>query len=194
VPPLKTSLAPLLLWAGHAPLLQAVAVITGTFVLEDATTVGTAMAVQDGRLALPTGLLALYAGIVLGDLGLYGLGRLASMMPWARRLIPPPRAKRGRTWLERHVFRTVFVARFMPGVRLPTYTACGFLHASLARFALAAGGATLIWTSLLFGISLRVGKLLMDHLGAWRWAGAIGFVLAVVLAGRLGARAVAERE
>jgi membrane protein DedA with SNARE-associated domain len=192
--PLKTSLSPLLLWAGHAPLLQAVAVIAGTFVLEDATTVGTAMAVQDGRLALPTGLLALYAGIVLGDLGLYGLGRLASMVPWAQRLIPPPRAKQGRTWLEQHVFRTVFVARFMPGVRLPTYTACGFLHASLARFALAAGGATLIWTSLLFGVSLRVGKLLMDHLGAWRWAGAIGFVLAVVLAGRLGARAVAERE
>jgi membrane protein DedA with SNARE-associated domain len=191
---LKPFPAALLLWAGHAPLLQALAVIFGTFVLEDATTVGTAMAVQDGRLAIATALVALYAGIVLGDLGLYGLGRLAASMPWALRLIPEPRAAQGRKWLEQHVFRTVFVARFLPGVRLPTYTACGFLRASLSRFALAAVGATLIWTSLLFGVSLRVGAVLMNHLGAWRWVGAAGFCLAVVVAGRYSARVVAGRE
>jgi membrane protein DedA with SNARE-associated domain len=191
---LKTSLAAMLLWAGHAPLLQAVAVILGTFILEDATTVGTAVAVQDGRIAVATGLLALYAGIVLGDLGLYGLGRLAGQAGWARRLIPVPRAQYARDWLEKHVFRTVFIARFTPGARLPAYTACGFLRASLARFALAACGATLIWTTLLFGLSLRIGALLMHHMGAWRWAGAIGFILAVVLAGRLSARLVTARE
>jgi membrane protein DedA with SNARE-associated domain len=172
---LKTSLASMLLWAGHAPLLQATAVVLGTFILEDATTVGTAMAVQDGRIAMAT-------------------GRLASQVAWARRLIPAPRAQHARTWLEQHVFRTVFAARFMPGVRLPTYTACGFLHASLARFALAAGGATLIWTTLLFGLSLRIGALLMHYMGAWRWAGAIGFMLAVVVAGRLTAHLANARE
>jgi hypothetical protein len=53
---------------------------------------------------------------------------------------------------------------------------------------LAAVGATLIWTSMLFTISLRVGKLLMEHLGAWRWAGAAGFVIFVILAGRIAMR------
>ena len=191
---LKTSLAAMLLWAGHAPMLQAAAVILGTFLLEDATTVGTAMAVQQGRIAMSTGLLALYAGIVLGDLGLYGLGRLASQVGWARRLIPAPRARHARTWIEQHVFRTVFIARFTPGARLPTYTACGFLQASLTRFALAACGATLIWTTLLFGLSLRIGALLMHYMGAWRWAGVIGFILAVVLAGRLTAHLANARE
>ncbi len=166
-------------------LWQGAAVIGATFVLEDAATVGAAMAVQDGRLALPVALIALYLGIVLGDLGLYGLRRLAAAVPWAQRLIPQPRQDRGREWLEHHVFKTVFVARFMPGVRLPTYTACGFLRASLLRFALAAILATLIWTTLLFGISLGVGAVIMAHLSAWRWAGAAGFVLAIVLAGRL---------
>ncbi len=190
----KTSFSSLLLWAGHTPLLQAAAVILGTFVLEDATTVGTAVAVQDKRLALATGLLALYAGIVLGDLGLYGLGRLARSVPWARRLVPAPKAEAGRAWVESHVFRTVFVARFTPGVRLPVYTACGYLGASLSRFALAAVGATLIWTSLLFEVSLRVGAVLLAHLGAWRWAGAVGFVVVVMLAGRIGTRMVHARE
>jgi membrane protein DedA with SNARE-associated domain len=174
-------------------MLQPLAIILATFVLEDAATVGTAMAVQDGHVMLLTGLLALYAGIVLGDLGLYGLGRLASQVAWVRRWIPPQPAAQGHAWLERHVFKTVFVARFLPGVRLPTYTACGYLGASLSRFAAAAVGATLIWTTLLFGVSLRVGQVLMNHLGVWRWAGAAGFALAVVVAGRLAARASAAR-
>lgn len=166
-------------------LLQGLAVIGGTFVLEDAATVGAAMAVQDQKLGLWLAILALYVGIVLGDLGLYGLGWLAARVKWARRLIPVQHRRQGRSWLEQHVFKTVFAARFMPGVRLPTYTACGFLRASLLRFSLAAVGATLIWTSLLFGVSLRVGHVIMANLGTWRWAGAAGFVLAVILAGRL---------
>ncbi len=59
---------------------------------------------------------------------------------------------------------------------------------SLGRFALAAIGATLIWTTLLFGVSLHLGRYMADHLGVWRWAGMAGFALTVVLAGRLAAR------
>jgi hypothetical protein len=39
----------------------------------------------------------------------------------------------------------------------------------------------------LFLLSLRVGKLLMEHLGQWRWAGFAAFLIAIVLAGRLAA-------
>jgi membrane protein DedA with SNARE-associated domain len=163
--------------------------VAGTFILEDGATVASAMAVQDGRVALPVALVSLYIGIVLGDMGLYGLGRLASIVPWARRMIPEQRHFAGREWLNKHVFKVVFVARFLPGVRLPTYTTCGFLHASFVRFALAATGATLIWTSLLFAVSVRVGAVLMAHLGAWRWVGVAVFILAIVVAGRLAARA-----
>ena len=89
---------------------------------------------------------------------------------------------------DTHVMKIVFISRFLPGARLPTYTACGYLRADFARFALASVGATLIWTSLLFGVSLHVGKLIMEHLGAWRWVGVAGFVLTVLLAGRVAAR------
>ncbi len=170
-------------------MLQGLAIVAGTFILEDGATVASAMAVQDGHVAAPVALMALYVGIVLGDMGLYGLGRLASALPWARRLIPAPRQFAGREWLNKHVFKVVFVARFLPGVRLPTYTTCGFLHASFARFVLAATGATLIWTSLLFGVSVRVGAVLMAHLGAWRWVGVGAFIVAIVAAGRIAARA-----
>jgi membrane protein DedA with SNARE-associated domain len=182
------SAANLLAIAGKSPWLQGLALILGTFVLEDAAKVAGAMGVQAGKIALPVAISALYVGIVLGDFGLYGLGRLASAFAWARRLVPPQRQDLSRRWLEKHVFKVVFVSRFLPGARLPTYTACGFLHANFRKFALAAVGATLIWTSMLFTISLRVGKLLMEHLGAWRWAGAAGFVIFVILAGRIAMR------
>jgi membrane protein DedA with SNARE-associated domain len=182
------SVAALLALAGANPLLQGIAIVLATFVLEDAATVLAAMRVEDGHIALPVALSALYAGIVLGDLGLYGLGWLAARLPWVARLVPRPRLEAGREWLRGRVFKVVFVSRFIPGARLPTYTTCGFLGAGWRRFAIAAVAATLIWTSLLFGLSLRVGELMMQHLGHWRWAGGVAFAIVVVLLGRTAAR------
>lgn len=169
-------------------LVQCVGILLGTFVLEDAATVLGAMDVQVGRVPLAMALAALYLGIVLGDLGLYGLGALATRVPWARRWVGQNRMWTGHEWLEQRVFKVVFISRFLPGARLPTYTACGFLGADLRQFLLAAVVATLIWTSMLFGVSLHVGRYLVDHLGAWRWAGMIGFALTIILVGRMAAR------
>lgn len=170
--------------AGHGPALQALAVIAGTFVLEDATTVIAAAQAQAGAISTPVALGALYVGIVLGDIGLYGLGALSARLRWARRWLPPERMRRGRDWLGGHVVRVVLASRFLPGTRLPVYTACGFLGADFKRFVLAAVVATLAWTSVLFAVSLAVGGVLLDHLGAWRWAGTVGLAAAVIVAGR----------
>ncbi len=182
---ISLSVAGLLKAAGAHPSLQAAAIIIGTFILEDAATVLAATQVEAGLVRPVLALVALYLGIVIGDLGLYGAGRLAARSPMINRLVSAERHARGRRWLADRVFRVVLVSRFIPGARLPTYTACGFLQVSFPRFTLAAIVATSIWTSLLFLLSLRIGRLLMNHFGAWRWAGAIGFALAVVLFGRI---------
>ena len=180
------SVASLLRMAGQHKLLQAVSIVFGTFILEDAATVLAAMQAETGGIPIWLALVSLYVGIVLGDLGLYGLGRLCALLPWVLRMVGPERVRSGQDWLHgrrRRVFKVVFVSRFLPGMRLPTYTGCGFLEADFHQFVLAAIVATLIWTSLLFGVSLRVGKILMEHFGVWRWAGAIGFAVVVVAAG-----------
>ena len=182
---LGNSIASLLAWAGHHPLLQATAIVLSTFILEDAATVIAAMQTADGSLSAPVALASLYVGIALGDLGLYGLGWLAARFPPVTRFIPPHRKEVVRAWLDGRVFKVVLISRFLPGLRLPTYTTCGFVSADLQQFALAVVIATICWTSLLFGVSLRIGEVLMDHFGAWRWAGAAGFALFIVVAGRL---------
>jgi membrane protein DedA with SNARE-associated domain len=183
---LGNSIVALLAWAGrHHPLLQAAAIIIGTFLLEDAATVLAAMQADEGKLSAALALAALYVGIMLGDLGLYGLGWLGARAPLVARLLPPHRSDAIRAWLQGRVFKVVLISRFLPGLRLPTYTTCGFVGAHLRQFAFAVVIATICWTSLLFGISLRIGQVLIDHFGAWRWAGAAGFVLFVIFAGRL---------
>ena len=52
------------------PIVQVFSVIGATIILEDAATVVTAMQVQGGAMSLQIGLGSLYAGIILGDLGL----------------------------------------------------------------------------------------------------------------------------
>ena len=182
------SVSHLLEAAGHSPVLQGGAIILGTFILEDAATAAAALSVQSGVVPFPVALISLYLGIVLGDLGLYGLGKLAASFAWARRLVPAPRQQRSRAWLDKHVFKVVFISRFLPGARLPTYTACGFLGANLTQFTLAAIGATLIWTSALFLLSMRVGKFLLEQAGTWRWVGALGFLVVIAVAGRIAAK------
>jgi membrane protein DedA with SNARE-associated domain len=180
-----TWIASLLAFAGHSVLLQSIAVILATFILEDAATVVAAMEAAQGTISIGVALGSLFVGIVLGDLGLYGLGRISTYIPWVARRLPPHRTEAINAWLQGRVFKVVFVSRFLPGLRLPTYTTCGFLGADLRQFTLAAVVATTCWTSMLFGVSLRVGNLLMEHFGAWRWLGAAGFVLFVIIAGRL---------
>ncbi|MDE8347797.1 MAG: VTT domain-containing protein [Acidocella sp.] len=184
---LQAHFTALLAAAASAPAAQAAIIILGTFILEDAATLAAAMQVATGAIALPVALGALYTGIVLGDLGLYGLGRLAAKHPWALRLIPARRRDLSHQWVNRRLIPLVLVSRFVPGLRLPTYTSLGFLRARFTVFALAAIVATLAWTSLLFVVSLKLGVLLMRYLGIWRWAGLGLFLILLVVTGRLAA-------
>lgn len=190
---LDTTVAAVIAAAAGSPVLQAGAIILGTFILEDAATILTAMAVAEGHVSAGLALGALYAGIVLGDLGLYGLGRLAARVPFAAHLLPPHSAEVVRAWLGGRVFRVVLVSRFLPGVRLPAYTTCGFLGADLRRFLLAALLATSIWTTMLFTLSLRLGAVLLAYAGAWGWLGMLGIALCLIAIGRVGCRLQSAR-
>ncbi len=166
------------------PMLQGLIIIVGTFILEDAVTVLAAMRTAAGGMPFAVALVALYIGIALGDIWLYGLGRLSARLEWLRRLLPHSGTEAAKKWLSERLAAAVLTSRFVPGMRLPTYTACGYLGVPFGRFTLYVIGATLAWTTLLFTVSISLGSLMMRYLGVWRWAGALGFAVAVVLIGR----------
>jgi membrane protein DedA with SNARE-associated domain len=167
-----------LLGLGSSPLAIALAIVLATFVLEDVATIAAALLAATDTVAPGIALSALFVGIFAGDLGLYGLGAAARTRDWARKLIGERRMAKGRAWLRRRYVWALLSARFMPGFRLPTYTASGFLGLPFAPFAGVAAGAGLIWTTLVFSLVFFFGLMIVEELGLWRWAlAALLFVL-----------------
>lgn len=170
--------------AGGSAVLLSLTIILGVFFLEDTTTVIVGVLASDGIISIPFALSSLYAGIVLGDIGLYCLGWLASTHPRLARYVDHDFVAPFRAWLETRFVLTVFSARFIPGARLPTYTASGFFRSPLSTFMLTAVVATSIWTTFLFSISYWFGNITAGWMGPARWSIALVFLVVLFLIGR----------
>ena len=174
----------LLQGATVTPWLVPIAIVLATFILEDAAMVGVGILAADGVISVPVGLISLWAGIALGDLGLYGIGRLAITHPTIRRWVEHKRVLPLKQWLDEQLFSAVTATRFLPGMRLPTYLACGFFKLPFRRFAIAVVSGTLIWVPLLFGAAYIFGVYTFSWLDIWRWPIALGAVFILFLVGR----------
>lgn len=165
-------------------VLPSFAIILGVIFLEDTTTVIVGMLAADRMLSISHGLISLYIGIVVGDIGLYCLGYLASTHPKLARYVDHDFIAPFRAWLETRFVLTVFTARFIPGARLPTYTASGFFRSPLSVFITTAVGATSIWTTFLFFASYWFGNATSGWMGPARWGIAFAFLLMLFLIGK----------
>ena len=152
-----------------APWLLALAIIAATFVHEDIATVATGMLVADGVTTVGVALPALYIGIVAGDLGLYGIGRLVALNRISKRLAGGTRFSALKIWLDERLVAGVFLVRFLPGLRMPAYTTYGFFAMPFRRFVMSVIVAASIWTTGLFFLSYEFGTLTADWLGVLRW-------------------------
>lgn len=170
--------------ATSSTLLLSAAIILSTFILEDATTVVVGLLVADGMIAIPVALGSLYAGIVIGDLGFYFLGYLASRHPRLAQYVDHDFIAPFRLWLETRYILTIFSARFIPGSRLPTYTASGFFRSPLSTFVLTAIVATSVWTTVLFFGSYWFGSATASIMGTLRYGIALVFLIALFLIAR----------
>lgn len=155
--------------AAQAPWLVGLAIIAGTFIHEDITTVVTGMLVADKVVGLDVALPALYAGIVLGDIGLYGMGRLIALNRISRRVSRRRRFTALKAWLDERLVAGVFMVRFMPGLRMPAYTTYGFFAMPLRRFIVSVVLAASVWTSGLFYLSYTFAAVTAHWLGLLRW-------------------------
>ena len=175
----------LLLALGSSPWAVALAIIAATFVLEDVAIVAAALLAADGTIPPSLALAALVAGIFAGDLALYGLGAAARSRPWAHHFIGERRMKKGRAWLKRRYISALIGARFMPGFRLPTYAASGFLQLPFLPFATVAAFAGFVWTTIVFMLVFFFGLMILDSLGVWRWLIAAALLILVFFGPRL---------
>ncbi len=126
-----------------------------TFITEDGACLAAGALAGQGRISLALAISASFAGIFVGDIGLYWIGRFfgkpISKTKIFRRFVSPRQLERASFWLEKRGAYAIFLSRFISGFRLPTYLAAGFLRTSFSKFAFYFFIASAIWTPLLVG-------------------------------------------
>lgn len=146
------------------PVIALVLALT-TLLLEDvAIAAGLALATQ-GVIPWSLSLAAVAGGIAAGDLGLYALGLAARRVPWLRARYVGERSLWARGQIERRMGSAVLLARVVPGLRLATYTACGFVRVPLLPFTVWVVLAVSLWTGGLYAVGAAVGHALAERLG-----------------------------
>lgn len=171
--------------------MQAAALGISTFAQEDVPTVTAALLAAAGTMPTLIAYLSVFLGIWVGDGLLYwfarGLGRPMLERPWADRLFTPLAVARGEQWFAKSGLWLLLSSRFVPGARLPTYLAAGFLRLPFHQFALVTGLAVAAWTGGIFWLAHVLGSDLIDWLERFNLGGwvLLGLIIAVVLAMRL---------
>ncbi len=152
--------------AGMAsPAVISLVLALTTLLLEDlAIAAGVALATQ-GLISWELSLAAVGGGIAAGDLGLYALGYGATRVPWLRRRYVGDKSLWAREQIVRRLPSAVLLARVIPGLRLATYTACGFVRVPLGPFTAWVIAAVSLWTVGLCGLSAAIGHALAERLG-----------------------------
>src|SRR5207247_7298765 len=88
-------------------------------------------------------------------------------------------------WFAERGAPILICRRLVPGARLPTYLAAGFLRVPLLRFVLITGGAACAWTAAILYLAQTFGERLTNWLGTYKHAGLLllgaGVVLIVTL-------------
>jgi len=143
-------------------LLLAAGILGGAFLSEDAATITAATLAATCVLTAKMAFLSAFAGLWVGDLGVYVL---------ARHIGPPIRSHR---WFSR-LFRgeqreapssgawSLALSRFFPGTRMPSYLAAGLNRMPLAMFAGITAASALVWTASAFAL-VRLGPARALHL------------------------------
>jgi membrane protein DedA with SNARE-associated domain len=152
-------------FAAWHPVGQAAALFLATFVLEDAAALGAGLLLGTEGVGWAVAFWSCFLGIWIGDTGLYALARWLGR-PWFERSRFAKHATavtRSEVWFQRRGLGLLVFSRMLPGARLPTYLAAGFLRVPLGVFLAITGLASLAWTALVLGLSRPIGGWLQRY-------------------------------
>ena len=143
-------------------LLASTAIVLLSFISEDAATISSSLSLFGGPITWPLGFAACFAGIWLGDLGLYSLARCFGKpilkSRWIARFADATAIERCRIKFNNHASLTLLASRFLPGTRLPTYLAAGLLSMPVTKFAAVTAFGALLWIGGIFIIAKLLGS------------------------------------
>ena len=163
----------------NSAILLPLAIILGTFVFEDLTTVIVGLLAAEGIIPVPEAIISIYIGIVAGDTTLYSLGYFARTHPRFAHYIDHELTASFHDWLKKRYSLTILSSHFVPGLRFTAYIGSGFFRFPLSQFVPMAIAGGLILGTTLFSISYWFGTATSAWLGHIRWGIAIIFLFSL---------------
>jgi membrane protein DedA with SNARE-associated domain len=157
------------------PFWKAAGFFFATFILEDVAAIGAGLLLASGQMSWPAAFFSCFLGIWLGDVGLYAIARIGGRRWFERSRFSKYAASvsRSEQWFARRGTPILIFSRLMPGARLPTYLAAGFLRIPLTRFLIVTGVASFVWTLAILRLTELFGAKLLHWFNAYKHGGLI---------------------
>ncbi|ATC58527.1 MULTISPECIES: DedA family protein [Vibrio] len=154
----------------HSLTLLFIGVILLSYLLEDVAIVTAATLALQNLMPPGLALLAIFVGIVSGDLGLYYLGQVAQRVrPLRYQALTNKHFRTVRRKLHHHTFLNLFIIRFVPGLRTVGFTLSGFFSIPLALFLCSVLTATALWTLIVFSTLYYLGSQVWQQSSHYQW-------------------------
>ena len=175
---------------GARPIWEKVtAIALATLISEDLACLAAGLLASEDALSLPWAIVASFIGIFGGDVALYLLGRfggepLLGRAPF-RWFLKPHRIQQAEQLFRDHGGKLIFSSRFLPGSRLPIYTAAGVLRYPFGKFCILMFLVAILSAVVLVTLAWKLGEVIFDWLRLYEMyviPAIIGVLLAIWLA------------
>ena len=149
---------PLVAAVADNPLLLALFLFVATFIAEDLATIAAGVVVAQLGSSPAAALTGVIFGTAIGDIALFMTGRWGAHTRLGKRLRGRNDVRRAEGWVKDRALWLVLAARFLPGMRLPVFTASGFVRAPTGPVLSIIALSTPIWTAALFEAARQAGS------------------------------------
>lgn len=139
-----------------------------TLINEDIACIGAGLIVASGVLDFWIAVLGCFIGILISDTAIYSMGRWigSPVLKWIpfKWFIKKEDMDRAERMFRMKGIEIIFVTRFLPGTRLPTYLVAGMLKTKFWVFFGYFVMAISIWAPFLVGLSALIGQPMLGYL------------------------------
>jgi len=158
--------------SGKAFFIIFILIMAVTIFSEDLSVIAAGLLSAAGILPFFYAVLSCFLGILIVDINIYWLGKKVGN-PILRRapfrwMIKEKDLNRVQNLYEMYGMELLFIARFIPGARFPTYFAAGLLRSDFKTFIIYFVISVAVWTPLLVGLTVLIGQPMLQYLSVYQ--------------------------
>ncbi len=147
-------------------------IAVATLVSEDLSCISAGILAANGNISFLIAVSASFTGIFIGDILLFLSGRyfgkkVLTRIPF-KWFLSEDDLSQTRHWFNSKGPSIIFISRFIPGMRLPTYIGAGAVNAKFGMFTFYFCLACLVWTPILVGASYFFGNQFLTYFSTYQ--------------------------